>query len=163
MTPEKAYNYAYKHGPSEEIREIVCKDSQWAYNYALMYGPSEEIREIVCKDSQYAYKYAGNVDKRPRDDTRKAACADSEYAYLYALYVDKCPREDTREAACKNSRWAFRYASDILPRMNSWGSPSPNGLGNLDWNYISNQSAVSDCQLRPAVIGFANHIQTILF
>ena len=35
MTPEEAYYYAKKYGPSDETREIACKDPRFAYNYAL--------------------------------------------------------------------------------------------------------------------------------
>ena len=63
-----------------------------AYNYAKGYGPSDETRQIVCKNPKYAYYYAENVDKCPRDDTRKAACKASQYAYFYARDIDGCPR-----------------------------------------------------------------------
>ncbi len=89
MSPEEAYEYAYKN------------------------GSSEETRIIACKDLYYAYVYAANIDKQSRKNTRIAACKDPQFAYLYAKWVDKQPREDTRISACKNSKFIYYYAKDI--------------------------------------------------
>ena len=69
-----------------------------AYEHAEKHGPSEETREIVCKDSCLAFFYAENVDKC-REDTREAKV--SNYAYKYTLDVNKCPREDARRLHAK--------------------------------------------------------------
>ena len=84
-----------------------------AFEHAKRHGPSDETRQIVCKDSFYAYKYAKEIDQKPRKDTREAACIDAMWACHYALYIDKRPRKDTRKAACKESHWAWYYVKNI--------------------------------------------------
>ena len=71
MTPEEAYEYAKKH------------------------GPSDETREIACKKPRYAFLYARDVDKCPREDTRNAACKESKWAYWYVKEVDGSFHEET--------------------------------------------------------------------
>jgi len=97
MTPQEACIYADKYGPSEETREIACKEPFSAYLYAdtIDQKSRDDTRNAACEDPEWIYWYAVDVDKYPRDDTRNAACKDPEYAYEYAKYVDKGFHEDT--------------------------------------------------------------------
>ena len=110
MTPEKAYEYALKNGPSEETRKIACKDPKFAYWYAedVDKCPGENTRNAACKNPYYAYHYARDVDQCPREDTRKVACEDPECAYYYAKDIDKDFHEDTWNAV-QNTEYEEEY------------------------------------------------------
>ena len=110
MNHEEAFDFAYKHGPSDKTRKIVYQDSLCALYYARNIDkcPREDTRKAVCQYSGYAYWYAKEVDMCPHEETRKAACKDSLYAYCYALEIDKCFREDTWMAV-KGTEYEEKY------------------------------------------------------
>ena len=84
-----------------------------ALEHAKKYGPSEETREIACKEPFSTYLYADTIDQKSRDDTRNAVCKDPEYAYEYTETVDKYPRDNTRNAACNVPEWVFNYMLEM--------------------------------------------------
>ena len=79
-----------------------------AFDYAFKHGPSEETREVACIDPFNAYSYAYYVDKCPREDTRKAACRNTQWTYYYARDIDKCPMEETW-LAIKGTQYEEEY------------------------------------------------------
>jgi len=58
MTPKEAFEFAKKWGASNEIRKIVCQDSECAYLYALDIDKEfhEDIWEAT-KNTEYEEKY----------------------------------------------------------------------------------------------------------
>jgi hypothetical protein len=117
MTPEEAYEYAKKYGPSDETRGIVCKEphAQYVFEYAFEVDkcPRDDTRKASYKCLLCLYLYAKNVDKCPRDDTREIACTDPHSAYMYAKDIDKESREDTRKSVCEDPKYAYMYAKDV--------------------------------------------------
>lgn len=138
-TPLTAYAYAKNvEGPSDDTREIACRDRGLTIEYALHVdkGPHPVTRAASCLGSALAREYAHRVDKgvwypEARDAVAKAPYEAAEYARLtgrddpvlkasackdplaavrYARFVSRAPCDDTRTAACADSECALEYA-----------------------------------------------------
>ena len=64
-----------------------------AYNYALKYGPSDETRRIACEDPKYAYYYATEVDKELKDETWDAV-KKTEWEEKYLAFFNAQTKEE---------------------------------------------------------------------